>query len=177
MKTKEYSATELELAAEEILAELEGWERTTSQQRQTSIEQASVERFIRMMVSAAEQITAERRGESINQKSSAMENRTIEENNAAEKRRRADAEAQSSISDVFEQTEAGTQEVMRDTVSNGDYSLQLRNHTGMLQSVHTEEAAPVRQVMPFGRGQQQLHAISDWIERDSRRYDSGFPIL
>lgn len=160
MRKEAYSQKELERAAEEILAELEGWECSVRQARR-SAEQTGVEQLIRVIAAAAEQMAAE-----LQDKPETM---------SPEANARVEAKERSEMVQDSERIERGTKTLMRMQTQDGTDTLQLQGQLYDRQMYPA--AAPVSPLTPFGGKQQVLYTISDWIERDSRRYDSGFTIF
>ncbi|MGI6014582.1 MAG: hypothetical protein ACOX7K_09985 [Oscillospiraceae bacterium] len=178
MKEVEYSETELELAAEKILAELDGWD-VAEHREQKQGKSETIEQFVRVLLSAMEQITAQGERVTVEEKTDTIASRTAEET-IAMVRRQAGAEWDKTLSDNRMNDDAQMENVTMDfaQADSQEVSYNLRQKSvGTLQSIRTGISSPMRQLTLFGDGQQQLHTISDWIERDSRRYDSGFPVF
>lgn len=174
MRKMQYSAAELELAAEEILEELEGWERT-AQQKQETADVSRAERFLQMITSVAEQAGSARREEPTKMQQSPAEAQFAEVVNPRNLSLHTSTEAISEPSAPLEQDQIDAFSEVPLSDRSGKLRSRMQNRTEGVSRIPAEEAATAWQRTLFI--QSQLSAISDWIERDSRRYDSGFSIL
>lgn len=153
MRSESYSQTELEQAAEEILAELEGWghrDRKAAYQR----EAAEAEPLVRLLMTAAEQAVIRLQTEKETEVPAFRYDRDGAE---------AGTEAASHSDFSAERMESGL-------------SLRQQREAGQVISA-ADAAIPAAQPVSFGAEQLRMETISEWIERDSRRYDSEFTIF
>lgn len=153
MRTESWSQTQLELAAEAILAELEGRERRTQRERYLP-EGADAEQFLRVIAAAAAQTVEQHETTEAAETVVKRNTGAALEYEAAESGVRASAQADEEVT-IF----------------------RMREPRAAAPSAAAETPETDQQRIPIGGRQQTLHTISDWIERESRRYDGGFTIF
>ena len=166
MRSETWTQTQLEMAAETILAELEGREHKVRQERRTREEhkvqperslpgEIDAAQLLRVIATAAAVVhTGETRKEAAETAKAGTE--PVGEYETAESDMRASA-----------QPFGGADTVFRVRAQNAD------SPSAVMESV---SESGQRQTPNEGT-KTMLHTISDWIERESRRYDSGFTIF
>ena len=166
MRSETWTQTQLEMAAETILAELEGRERRAWQERRTREEQNGQQehslpeeidaaQLLRVIAAAAAVVhTEEMRNEAAETAKAGTE--TVGEYASAEADMRTSAQPFGGADTVF----------------------RMRTQSAASPSgVIGADSESGQQKKITDGTKTMLHTISDWIERESRRYDSGFTIF